>query len=231
MQVKDIIERASLLYNDVDYARVSEHQYLQFLDDAIVQVIMARPDAHTMTRMVELRQGPRQTLPDEAYSLIDIPYNVVATTNGVGYTYSSPIRKVEQNDLDSYGNWAAQEPSSEIMEFCYDAKTPRSFMVNPPAVAGTTVEMQFSYEPESYASYTKSFVEVMEYDLPLPSIYRSALVDYMLYLLYSTDSTSSTDRAIAAAYESSFLKQLATQGQSAEVVAPRTNPVQKAVMA
>ncbi len=230
MQVKDIIERASLLYNDVDFARVSERQYLQFLDDAIVQVILARPDAHAMTRMVELRQGPRQTLPDEAYSLIDIPYNVTATSD-VEYTYGAPIRKVEQNDLDSYGSWVAQEPAPEILEFCYDSKTPRSFMVNPPAAEGTTVEMQFSYEPESYADSDEAFVEVMEYEIPLLSIYRSALVDYMLYLLYSSDSTSATDRAVAAAYESSFLKQLAVQGQSAEVVAPRTNPMQKAVMA
>ena len=46
MKVKDIINRVILLYHDEDYVRMTEQQYLRFLDDALLQLILARPDAH-----------------------------------------------------------------------------------------------------------------------------------------------------------------------------------------
>ena len=75
MKVSDIINRVTLLYNDMDYARLSKHQYLEFLDDAINKLIMMRPDVWVKTDIVKLNPGIRQTIPDDAYALIDIYCN------------------------------------------------------------------------------------------------------------------------------------------------------------
>ena len=57
MKVSDIINRVTLLYNDMDYARLSKHQYLEFLDDAINKLIMMRPDVWVKTDIVKLNPG------------------------------------------------------------------------------------------------------------------------------------------------------------------------------
>ena len=72
MKVSDIISRVTLLYNDMDYVRLSKHQYLEFLDDAINKLIMMRPDVWVKTDVVKLNPGIRQTIPDDAYALTSI---------------------------------------------------------------------------------------------------------------------------------------------------------------
>ena len=54
MRVKDIIERVLLLYHDENYLRIKQQQYLQLLDDAILQLILTRPDAHEKRDVMKL---------------------------------------------------------------------------------------------------------------------------------------------------------------------------------
>ena len=55
MKVSNIIDRVTLLYNDMDYVRLSKHQYLEFLDDAINTLITMRPDVWVKTEVVKLQ--------------------------------------------------------------------------------------------------------------------------------------------------------------------------------
>ena len=104
MKVKDIINRVILLYHDEDYVRMTEQQYLRFLDDALLQLILARPDAHEKREVVKLATGARQNLPVDAYTLIDVYLNKTYIADINTYLDGKPIYQVARKDLDYFNN-------------------------------------------------------------------------------------------------------------------------------
>lgn len=222
MQVKDIIDRVTLLYNDKDFVRCSKRQYLEFLDDAIAQTIVLRPDSHVQTAEVTLRPGTRQTIPVDGYSLIDIYANMQVDEDGVR-SLGRPVFQVGRKDLDYYRNWHTDIAATKyISEFAYDIRNPKVFFVWPPiGEEEIIVQMEYSHEVGQYASmYDELQEEVLKEEIPLDSSYRIPLVMYMLYLLYSTDSTSNNDQQVAAKYEQSFMQSLSRDLVASSAVMP-----------
>ena len=213
MTVKDIIDRVLLLYHDEQYIRVQKHQYLQLLDDAILQTILVRPDAHEKRETLQLKPGPRQELPDDAYALVDIynnriPLNINDPNDAMD---GKPVYQVARKDLDYYSNWYSNPSSrSEIDEFAFDIRSPKKFWVNPPVPYDTKVyvEIGYSYQHTKYSNLDTDYESVLLLELEIPEEFRTALVSYMLYLLYSTDSTSEMDRQIAQDYLQTFYQTL-----------------------
>lgn len=234
MKVKDILSRAAILYNDEDYVRVSKRQYLAFLDDAINQVILSRPDAHVKTSVVKLNPGTRQEIPLDGYSLIEI-YANVDTQDGVTIAgYGNPVFQVERKDLDYFNNWHAPVGgTTEITEFAYDTRSPRTFWVNPPVTASPNiyVEMDYSYGVPEYSTLPSVESVIEEMDIPLSDIFKGPIVSYMLYLLYSTDSTSQVDRQVAQRYEASFYQALGLEYKAMMYVIPRVEALPPATTA
>jgi len=224
MLVKDIVERAVALYNDEGYARVTRTQYLQFLDDAINQLILSRPDAHVVTATVVLVPGTRQTLPEDGLTLIDITAN--KTVAGV---IGGPIFQVERQNLDYFSSWQTVTPGSLIEEFAYDIRHPRTFWVSPPSDGTASVEMDYSAKVPEYAKMADDFAVVMEMEIPVSPVFKGPLVYYMLYLLYSTDSSSANDRNVAAQYERSFYTSIGAEYQATLTVIPHNAPTQSGV--
>ena len=228
MKVKDILERVTTLYNDSDYVRITKQEYLKFLDDAINQLILSRPDANVKTSVVKLKPGTRQEIPQDGYSLIQI-YANVNTPDGVTILgYGNPIFQVERKDLDYFNNWHVPVGgTTEVTEFAYDTRSPRTFWVNPPVTATPDiyVEMDYSHGVVEYAKMPDSFEVVLEMDIPVSDIFKGPLISYMLYLLYSTDSTSQIDRQVAQRYVASFYQALGLEYKSMLYVIPRIEAV------
>lgn len=220
IKVKDIIERVLVLYNDQDYARISQKQYLQFLDDALTQLVLSRPDAHVKTSIEQLITGTRQSLPADGSALIDIYLNRPGGT-GIG----SPVLQVERKDLDYFSSWheALAEDITEINEYAYDIRSPRTFWVSPP-VGGIPVyvEMDYAYNFDSYADQLESdtYDNILEMDIPVEVVFKGPIVNYMLMLLYSTDSSSAHDRTVSQKYEQMFYQALGLEYQASVVIAP-----------
>lgn len=219
MTVKDIIDRVLLLYHDEAYIRVQKHQYLQLLDDAILQTILVRPDAHEKRETLQLKPGPRQELPKDAYALIDIYNNKIPTSPGYleDALDGKPVYQVARKDLDYYSNWYAKPGArSEIDEFAFDIRSPKKFWVNPPVPTDKNVyvELGYSYEHTKYSLLDSDYESVLLLKLEIPEEFRTAIISYMLYLLYSTDSTSELDRQIAQNYLNTFYQTLGIIGKS-----------------
>lgn len=224
MTVKDILDRVSVLYNDVDFVRVPLSTYMQFLDDAINALILARPDAHVKNAVVKLQTGSRQDLPTDGYSLIDIYLNRGQT----GATAGAPIFQVDRKDLDYFSSWHVYDPNvTEISEFAYDSRSPKTFWVSPPAGnVDIYVEMDYSFGVEPYANRPETTEQILAMEIPLSDIFRNPLVCYMLYLLYSTDSASDNDRTVAQRYEQSFYQSLGLEYKASIIVMPRVESVE-----
>jgi len=222
MTVRDVLESVTLRYNDTGYVRLSQAQYLKFLDDAILKLILVRPDANVKTAIVGLAAGTRQEIPADGYSLIDIYMNKDGVTPN--WTNGSPILQVERKDLDYFSNWHTTGSTvTDIDEFAYDSRSPRTFWVSPPPATAATVfvEMDYSFGVDPYAQLADPVSEILVMDIPIEDIFRSALIAYMLYLCFSTDSSSLNDMAIAVQYEQSFYQGLGIEYQASLLVQPK----------
>lgn len=209
MKVKDIINRVILLYHDEDYVRMTEQQYLRFLDDALLQLILSRPDAHEKREVVKLTTGARQTVPADAYTLLDVYLNKIYIQELDTYLDGKPVYQVSRKDLDYFSNWYSTTGNTEsINEFAFDLRTPKNYWVNPPVTSTPDVyiEIGYSYGIDPYADTTDTFAETLEKDVPVSVEFRNALVNYMLYLCYSVDSTSQYDRTVADKYLQMFIQ-------------------------
>ena len=220
MTVQDIMDRVSTLYNDISFDRVSEQMYLKFLDDALNQLVMSRPDAHVYTDVVQLVAGTRQKLPDEALSLIDIYRNMGAD----GLTQGSPVWQVNRKDLDYFSNWhtaPAVEPT-EITEFAYDPRSNKTFWVSP--APGETVviniEMEYSRAFPQYSAL--GWDAAVSEGIPCDETFRGPICSYMLYLLYSTDGASRQDKDVAEKYRTDFYNALGIEMKAGTVNNPMT---------
>ena len=236
MKVKDILDRVTTLYNDTEYIRVPESHYFKFIDDALSIIVMIRPDAHVKTEIVKLEPGTRQSLPKDGIALIEIYMNKKAILdNGgeiTGYSNSYPIAHVEREDLDYFSNWQSGvgiASKDHIDEFAYELKSPRTFWVNPyvSEEEPVYVEMDYSYAFPKIgdipldADSTYTTAENTEIDIP--DTFMAPICYYVLYLLYSTDSTSQIDKSISASYLQQFQQALSLEYQSNQTVMPRTD--------
>lgn len=206
MIVKDIMDRVSTLYNDTDYVRVTKEMYLKFLDDALMQLVLARPDSHLKTVVLQLDPGTKQAIPAEAITLVDLYRNKGqdAISNG------PPVWQVNRKDLDYFVNWhsdALPEPTA-ITEYAYEMKNPKTYWVSPPpgATVQIFVELAYSYAFPPYA--TLDWETAITQSINCDDTFSGAISSYLLYLLYSTDTASKVDRTVADAYKADFYNQL-----------------------
>ena len=230
MKVKDILDRVTTLYNDVEYIRVPESSYLKFLDDALNMLLLLRPDCHIKSDVVKLNKGTRQNLPSEGRALIDLYLNKLPVFNSDTVTIKEyinyyPIVQVRRDDLDYFSNWqvgSGAVSKDYISEFAYESKNPRMFWVNPPVnEKDVYVEMDYSYEFPVYSEMKDASVA----ELDLQDHWIGPICSYMLYLLYSIDSTSTVDRQIAASYLQSFYQSVSAESTSTTAVKPTLSVV------
>ncbi len=232
MRVRDVIERSAALYNDLEYVRLPIGTYLDLLDDAIVQLILSRPDSHVAHRVVKLIPGTQQTIPEDCFTLIDIYMNkkrVVDPETGVEqFLNYRPIWQVQRRDLDYYDNWQGTIRNLDyINEFAYDERSPLTYWVTPFVGDNSDVyiEMDCSFGVEKYGlAYEVDptiLDEIMNREIPISDTFFNPIVSYVLYLLYSTDSTSAMDREIAARYEASFYQALGLEYNAVNIVKPK----------
>lgn len=222
MIVSDIITRASVLFNDIEYIRVPKEMYIKFLDDALLQLVLARPDSHTKITTQKLTQGPRQSIPEEGIALVGVHSNK-KIADGVE-SYYRPVFQVHKKDLDYFSDWLEPPQLSHdyINDFAFDGITQNTFWVSPPVKdSDVYVEIEYSTRVPALNS-TVSIAETQTIDIQ--DIFTNPIVHYLLYELYSTDSTSANDKEIAASYLSSFYQELSIEQQAQAIVNPKVVP-------
>ncbi len=194
MLAVDLINRVSRILNDEEDGarRWGQSELLEWLNDGQREVVLHRPDASVKSVEFTCINNTRQTLPEEALSLVD----VVRNTDG---TPIFQMASLEWGCLD-HGM-----ESDRIDLFSFDERNPRAFYLHPIPDAGSVVELVYSVLPQE--------VVVTDFDgdaslLSISAIYANAVLDYMLFrALQKEDDAASSSRA-AAHYEA-FLTSLA----------------------
>jgi hypothetical protein len=188
-KLQDLREPRRWQWENTDPAAPS---FLDYLNNAVAQIVSLRPDATAVTAPITLVQGFKQSIPNTAQSLLNILYNTDA--NGV---IGKQVRQSKFKTL------IGLTPSVGTYIDCYaydkldDART---FWVYPHApVGGLSVMATVSDKPIVVASKNDNF--------PLDDKYISPAIHWVLYEIYSGDNTD-TDLIRAQHHYEAFMTEL-----------------------
>ena len=210
--VQDIADRATDLLLDKERsdedARWTDAELVRWINDFRIAAITRLPSAFAITAVRTLAQGTKQAIPDDGTMLFDVVRNLAND----GVTPGRAIRRTDRQAIDDYDpDWHSATPASTISQFTYDDRAPNVFFVNPPAVAGTKVEILSPAIPAAGSA--------MKDTIDIGLQYMEAIVNYVAYRAKSKDSEYA-NAAEAAAYYGAFTEALGVKAQSSNVSSP-----------
>lgn len=195
---QSIVKRAATVLKDETGIRWPADELVGWLIDFERELAVFRPDAYATVEPLALVAGFQQSLPDTCARLIDIPANSTGT--------KLPISKVDRAEMDaSEPGWRALASAAEVKHFMHDTRTPMRFEVYPPAVVGTTVDVEFSkYPAPLVVPAANSNYTAVTGNLTAPDKFANAAVDYVLYRGFSKDSEATANAARAEMHYRAF---------------------------
>lgn len=213
MKAIDIIEDAARTLRDRKYVRWTKEDHYKFLTAAKRSLVIARPDAKSITRSVRLAPySTRQEIPEDGFALIDIVRNMGADGLQPGY----PVSVVGKADIDAaIMNWHYGESSSQVDNFCFDERNSRFFYVYPVPGDLVHVEMVFSQYP--------TIVTGDDDVIDVEDVFYEPLLAYCLYRAFSVNNDSSADMEKAKSYLASFFTMIGQESQAAGMVSPNVH--------
>ena len=202
IKVSDVLTRLSILLLDEDFTRWSKDELIAWMNDAVGEIVVRLPAAGGKVMPITLVDGVLQTLPDSVMSIFDITRNL---PNGKGI-HIAERQRIEESDPD----WYSLYPSTRIIHYCYDVRTPNLFYVYPPAQAGIQVEASISAAPT---------INAMDDSIDIASEYMSPIVSYCMYRAMMKDAEYSNAQ-ISVAYFQAFSEALGTNTQVTLAASP-----------
>jgi hypothetical protein len=198
-------------YQDVAFERIAKNaagaaltngaNWLDLLNDAQRAVVLARPDANSVTESIQLAAGTRQALPAGALRLLDVSRNMGSD----GLTPGRAVRFAERDVQDMVDrDWHTGAPGSVVRDVFYnDKKDPLAFWVRPRIAAAATVHIE--------ATLSKPPTDVTDADagsITISDVYASPLQAWMLFRAYSMATQAMNQFQRAQFYLGTFYNML-----------------------
>lgn len=209
----DLITLAVTQYQDDDFDRVTEADWILFINSALRKLLEVRPDANPVTEAFLLSPGTKQAIPDDKIRFIDISMNLGSN----GATPGVPVTMVDRNSMDGYRpGWHTDTATTYIDHFIFNLAKPKEFWVYPPVHDSTNVYVDMTCsEIPTVITATGDTVEVDD-------IFEDPLVSWLIYKALSIDTDSDEDWGKALHYLKAFYQALGIELKSGVYVAPKT---------
>lgn len=206
-----ILQKAVLVLKDPEYVRWKKEELLDWISEA--QVAIARtPGAYSVTKVIPLVEGTRQTLPEDAWSLVTVSRNFEDDLETPLY----PIRLVTRSLLDlSVPDWHMRPGRPIVENYVYDERYPNVFFVFPPNDGTGHAEVVYQGIPAPVTSE--------EEDLSLDDSFVPAILSYVLYRAFSKDSDYAPGVQSAASYFSAYNSELTNAIQARGMTTPNAS--------
>jgi hypothetical protein len=190
----DILSRVrTQLVDSGSVRRWTDAELLQWLSDGQRTVVALQPAAANKVVSVPLVAGARQAIPADGYVLLD----VICNCNADGSVPGRTVRVTPKESLDTLNpSWMAASRSSVAQNYTYDPNDQTHFMVYPPNDGSGHVLMNYAEHPAELAATTDTLV--------VNEIYRTALVDYVLFRSHQKDSDFAGGAGPAQMYFQTF---------------------------
>ena len=218
--IQDLVDRAQTILQDTTDSGVRwpTTELVGWLNDAYREIVLARPDANSDSGTFTCAAGTRQQLDKAvggfptALRLLDVVRNVAAGSN------KGAIRSIERAILDDQRRtWHGETGSLNIEHFMLDPRLPREFLVYPPALATTELEVVYSSVP---AAHNVNIATSGSDTLNIVDSYANAILDYMLYRAYSKDAEYAANAARAMAHYQAMQNAIGVKTASDSAVNP-----------
>lgn len=210
IQVQSILDKVAADIQDAAKVRTTNATLLGFYNDALLQVVLVRPDSNANTKSVALVSGTKQSLPAGDLRLMDAVRNMGTDGNTAGNT-------VVQGDMDAQNryspSWHTATPSAIVQEWFYDFKrNPTVYYVSPPVSTPCYLELNVSSAPVTVTDPATN--------MELDDVYLGPVMHWMKNLFYfrQTESAFALNKAVAS--ERSFYQSLGLKYQVDRAVAP-----------
>ena len=212
-QVNSLIARAGALVQDATNVRWPTEEWLDWLNDGQIEVVLNRPDASVKNVAFVLSAGStKQSLPSDGIILIDVTRNMGAT----GSTPGNAIRITTREVLDAQRpTWHSDANAiGYIQHYMYDPRDPKNFYIYPKAPA-TAWQVELVYSSSPTAASIGGAIQIDD-------VYANALLDYMLYRAYSKDAEYAANANLALAHYQAFSNSLGVKFNSSAMNNPNT---------
>src|SRR3990172_11887436 len=97
--VQSILDEVSGDIQDVNKVRTTNTRLLEFYNNALLQIVLVRPDANADTKAVALVAGTKQDLPAGDIRLLDVVRNM-------GIAGNTPGNAIQQGDMDTQNRYS-----------------------------------------------------------------------------------------------------------------------------
>lgn len=191
--VDSLVQRAAELLNDPNHERWTYANLIEWVNAGVASACKVVPQLYTKKVDLTLVEGAIQALPAE-YTLFIRGYYTKIGGATIGKTpINSELGSVTLIDP----NWMSGTPANEIDEIMYDVNTLHTFLVNPPQPAGTTNTL--------YAEVGAAPPFALPNEaIPIPLVFETAIVDYVLFRAYSMDAEHASQDGRAAVHYNTF---------------------------
>ena len=212
-KVVDIIDRASIILQDVAHVRFPEAELLKFFNDAQREVVLLRPDANMQNATMTCAAGSKQTIPAIGLRLVNVIRNVGGRA----------ITQVDRQILDeTLPDWhqSVADVTRKIEHFIFDPADPKHFYVYPSALNSFVLEVLYSSLPTpiSISNFGTDTTVIS-----LDDIYANCLLDYILYRSYQKDAEFSGNAQKAVMHYQGFTSALGSKTQVDGALTPTPN--------
>lgn len=204
-----VLNDASVALIDESHARWSLPEKLGYLNEALREAVVLKPNISTAVKVLTLQAGAVQQLPTEFTVLVEAMSNIVTDhvdeAERVRGNAVRPLPKPQILD-QMFPGWRGNGArSQQVQHIIYDLTTPHHFVVFPAnngsgmieAVVGQRLEpVETDGDPNSIASYDAV--------VPLDDLYRLALTNFVIGKCYAKDAGIQGSAERAQAYIADF---------------------------
>lgn len=212
---QSIVFDAQTVLQDFDGIRWPASELVRHLNRSQKDIQIARPDTTSTMAEMTLAAGYKQTLPANCAVLIDIPSNVTGER----------VTKTDLVTLDAVeSTWRKRTPVAVIKHFMHDVRTPRTFLVYPPATDTAKVDLEHSAYPVDVSAPggDGKAASTVTGDISLADQWSTALLCMVLHYAYAKDAEYGGNASLSTAYLQRAEGILGVQLQSSATVAPKS---------
>ena len=216
----NLVTRLAQTLRDDTNVHWTETEALSYLSDAQRAAVQIRPEIYPTTQVVALAAGTKQSIPNDAFSLIDVVRNM-----GTGSTPGRAIRSIDRSTLDHADpNWHSATGDAVVQHYTYDIRARREFYVYPPQPnVPQRVELVYAKTPAEITASSDA--------LSLDDMYEPLLLSYMLHRAYAKQLPMEAARGGANTersdmYYKMFLEGLMGGRSAQEVLSPSSQAEQ-----
>lgn len=225
----DVLQDAARALIDPDHVRWSLAEKLTYLNEALREAVVLKPNLSTEAVTLSLTAGSAQTLPDTFTVISDVLCNITTDhATLAGKVRGASIRPIPKPGvLDQfYPGWRGPQFQAKVVQHViYDLTTPRLFEVFPANDGTGKIEAVVGKRlPEVAPDGDEKLIE--SYDditVAMDALYKLAVTNFVIGRCYAKDSGTQANAARAQAYIADFQAAITGRMTSEQNIAKEAN--------